>query len=74
MMGRLSKTSRMQLQVNWLTQKSLIDSIDGKAYLIQFERSVDVKNSLTLKYRFLPEKFRGTMNAQQAELVYYLTY
>ncbi|MEI6521446.1 MAG: hypothetical protein WCO98_15620, partial [bacterium] len=74
MMGRISPTTRLQLQMNWLTQDTKTDSIDGKAYLLQFERSINADNSLTLKYRFLPEQFRGKLNTQQAELGYRLTF
>jgi hypothetical protein len=73
-MGRVSPTSRLQLQINWLTQNTATDSQDGKAYLLQFERTIDADNSLTLKYRLLPEKFKGILSAQQAELGYRLTY
>jgi hypothetical protein len=74
LMGRISPVIRLQLQMNWLSQNTATDSQEGQAYLLQFERNINADNSLTLKYRYLPEKFRGKLNTQQAELGYRLTF
>lgn len=73
-MGNISPTTQLQLQVNWLTQRSVTTTDDGVSYQLQFARTINASNSLVVKYRLLPDSFRGALLAQQVDVGFKLSF
>ncbi len=73
-MGSISPTTQLQLQVNWLTQRSATTTDDGVSYQLQFARTINASNSLVVKYRLLPDNFRGALIAQQMDVGFKISY
>lgn len=74
MIGQLSATSRLQVQVDGITRAAAGKSLNGTAYQFEFERTLSADNSLTLKWRLNPSEFATTKFRSQVEAAYKLVF
>jgi len=65
--GTLSKNEKLHVQVDLLTRTTNGDEQAGTGYMVGYERTLSQDNTLSLKYRYLPEEFTTPDNQVRLE-------
>ncbi|MHB0939449.1 MAG: hypothetical protein ACYDCO_10380 [Armatimonadota bacterium] len=65
--GTLSKNEKLHVQVDLLTRTTKDKEEAGAGYMVGYERTLSPENTLSLKYRYLPEEFTTPENQVRLE-------